>query len=86
MDKSLKEKRKIAANLDATVRMGKSGPTAALIEEIKSQLKKKDAVKVKLLGTKRDETKALSGELAERCNAELIDVRGNTVVLWKKKG
>ena len=84
MDKTLKEKRKIAHDLDATIRMGKSGVTQALIDEIKDQIKRKDAVKVKLLGTKREETKQIAGELAERCNAELIDVRGNTVVLWKK--
>ena len=84
MDKTLKEKKKVAVNLDATIRMGKSGVTQALIDEIKAQIKKKDAVKVKLLGTKREETKAIASELAERCNAELIDVRGNTVVLWKK--
>ena len=84
MSKTLKEKRKIAHDLDATVRMGKSGITQALIDEIVGQLKKKDAVKVKLLGTRREETKALANELAERCNADIIDVRGNTVVLWKK--
>ncbi|MCK5309119.1 MAG: YhbY family RNA-binding protein [Thermoplasmata archaeon] len=84
MDKTLKEKKKVAVNLDATIRMGKSGVTQALIDEIKAQIKKKDAVKVKLLGTRREETKAIASELAERCNAELIDVRGNTVVLWKK--
>ena len=84
MDKTLKDKKKTAANLEATVRMGKSGVTQALIDEIKAQIKKKDAVKVKLLGTRRDETKAIASELAERCNADLIDVRGNTVVLWKK--
>ncbi|MCK5397852.1 MAG: YhbY family RNA-binding protein, partial [Thermoplasmata archaeon] len=80
MDKTLKEKKKVAVNLDATIRMGKSGVTQALIDEIKAQIKKKDAVKVKLLGTRREETKAIASELAERCNAELIDVRGNTVV------
>ena len=84
MDKTLKDKKKVAVNLDATIRMGKSGVTQALIEEIKDQIKRKDVVKVKLLGTKREETKQIASDLAERCNAELIDVRGNTVVLWKK--
>ena len=86
MDKALKEKRKVAGTLQPTVRMGRNGLTAALVDEIKVQLKKKDAVKVKLLGTDRNETKRLSTELAERCSAEVIDVRGNTVTLWKSKG
>ena len=84
MDKNLKEKKKIGAQMEATVRMGKNGPTQALVDEIVGQIKKKDAVKVKLLGTRREETKAIAEELAQRCNAQLIDVRGNTAVLWKK--
>jgi len=84
MSTSLKEKRKMAHDLDSTVRMGKSGVTQSLIEEIKDQIKRKEAVKVKLLGTKREETKQIASDLAESCNAELIDVRGNTIVLWKK--
>ncbi len=84
MDKSLREKRSLAGKLEATVRMGKAGVTAALVEEIKGQIRKRGMVKVKLLGTRREETKQIAGELAERCNAELVDVRGNTVSLWKK--
>lgn len=84
MDRSLKEKKRTAANLEATVRMGKSGPTQALVDEIRSQIEKRDAVKVKLLGTRREETRQIASELAERCNADLIDIRGNTVVLWKR--
>ena len=84
MDKSLKEKRKIASHLQPTVRIGRSGLTGGVVEEIKIQLKNKDAVKIKLLGTDRNETKRLSQELADRCSAELVDVRGNTVTLWRK--
>ncbi|MBA3046052.1 MAG: YhbY family RNA-binding protein [Candidatus Thermoplasmatota archaeon] len=86
MDKSLKDKKIIASKLEATVRMGKSGVTVALVEEIKAQIKNKGMVKVKLLGTRREETKQIAAELAERCNAELVDVRGNTVSLFKKDG
>lgn len=81
----MREKRSIAAGLEATVRMGKAGVTQALVDEIRAQLRKKDAVKVKLLGTRREETRQIAEELAERCNAELIDVRGNTVALWKRE-
>jgi RNA-binding protein len=85
MEKSMKEKRSIAGRLEATVRMGRAGVTRALVEEIMSQVKKKGMVKVKLLGSRREETKQIAGELAERCNAELVEVRGNTVSLWKKE-
>jgi RNA-binding protein len=74
----------MASQLQPTVRVGRSGLTTAVIEEIKGQLRKRMAVKVKLLATSREITKQMSKELAERCAAELVDVRGNTVTLWRK--
>jgi RNA-binding protein len=84
LDKALKEKRKVASHLQPTVRVGRSGITTGIIEEIKGQLKNRDAVKVKLLGADRGEIKHMASELADRCGAELVDVRGNTVTLWRK--
>ena len=86
MTPTQKEKKKIAGTLQPTVRVGRSGLTAAIVEEVKAQLKKRDAVKVKVLGTTREEMKSLSIELAERAAAELVETRGNTLTLWKKGG
>ena len=85
MDRSLKDKRRVAAKLQPTVRIGRSGLTSAVVEEVKAQLKNKEAVKIKILGTGREETKRLASEIVDRCVAELVDVRGNTVTLWRKK-
>ncbi len=84
MNKALKEKRRLAGSMQPTVRIGRSGLTSAVVKEITTQLKKKQGVKIKILGTDRSETKNLSSELAERCSAEVVDVRGNTVTLWRK--
>jgi RNA-binding protein len=86
MDGSLNEKRKLAARLEASVRMGKAGVTQALVREITAQLGKKGLVKVKLLGTSREETRQIAAELAERCGADVVEVRGNTVALSRKAG
>ena len=83
MNSSLKEKKRVASQLQPSVRIGRSGLTSAVIDEIRAQLKKKEAVKVKILGAGRTEVKKIASELAERCPAELVDTRGNTVVLWK---
>ena len=83
LDKTLKEKRKVASGLQSTVRIGRSGITTGVIEEIIVQLKNRDAVKVKLLGADRGEVKVIAAELADRCKAEIVDVRGNTVTLWR---
>ncbi|KYK27884.1 MAG: hypothetical protein AYK23_02015 [Candidatus Proteinoplasmatales archaeon SG8-5] len=70
--------------MQPTVRVGRSGITSGVIDEIKGQLKNRDAVKVKLLGADRGEVKEMAAELADRCNAELVEIRGNTLALWRK--
>lgn len=85
MDKSrLKELKASAHKLQPTVRIGKSGITTAVIEELKAQVKNKKIVKVKVLGEDRHEVKRISNELSEHTGAEIIDVRGNVIVLWKE--
>ena len=81
MDRELKDKRRAASKLQPTVRIGRSGLTQAVVHEVVAQLKRKDAVKVKMLATSREETRCAAAEIAERCSAELVDVRGNTVTL-----
>lgn len=82
--KQLKELKGRAHTLQPTVRIGKSGITNSVVEELEGQMKNKHLVKVKALGCDRNEVKRISGELAERTDSEIIDVRGNVIVLWKK--
>lgn len=81
----MKEKRAVASTLEPTVRIGRSGLTNAVVEEIKSQLEKKDALKIKILGATRDEIKMISQELVKRTETELVEIRGNTITLWQKE-
>ena len=75
-ERTLKER---AHGTDATLRVGKSG-IDAVENELDSQLKERDLVKVKFLrsvrgGTTTDE---LARSLGERVDAELLETRGNT--------
>ena len=85
MDKVMKEKKAVASTLEPTVRIGKAGLTNAIVEEIKSQLEKKEALKIKVLGATRDEIKTISQELVRRTETELVEIRGNTITLWQKE-
>ena len=84
---SLQEQAKqLVRQLQPLVRIGKSGLTEGIISEITKQLKKHKLVKIKMLrpflaGHDRHEAGAL---LAAACHAELLQVVGNVVVLWKK--
>lgn len=75
-ERTLKER---AHGTDATLRVGKSG-IESVADELDSQLKERDLVKVKFLrsvrgGTTTDE---LARSLCDRVDAELIETRGNT--------
>ena len=70
--------------IDATVRVGKSG-IESVSDELDEQLKHRDVVKVKFLraargGTSTDE---LAEELAEAFAATMFEARGNTAVYYR---
>ncbi len=83
-NKTKRELRGKAQAIQPTVRVGKSGITEQLIDEIKNQLSNKNLIKIKILGCDKNEVKMIATELSSHTKSELIDVRGNTVVLWKK--
>ena len=85
MDKKMiRELRGKAQSIQPTVRVGKSGITEQIINEIANQLSKKHLIKIKALGCDKNEVKLMASDLSGHTGSELIDVRGNTIVLWKK--
>ena len=84
--KKLLELRGQAANIEAKTHVGKNGITPSLIEEINRQLKDNKLVKIKLLKSAIEEKprEDVGKELAQETHAELIEVKGNTVVLFKR--
>ena len=82
--------RRIKSALSAekpTVQVGKEGITAQLIAEICKQLDAREIIKIKILKTALHETEAktLAATIAEQTEAELVDVRGHTFMLYKHK-
>ncbi len=75
-----------AASLEATTHVGKNGITPSLVEEVSRQLKDNKLVKIKLLKSAVEAMprEELGRELAQKTSAELIEVKGNTVVLFKR--
>lgn len=76
------EMRRRAHDLDATVRVGKSG-VEAVADEVASQLDDRDMVKVKFLRAARGgtDTEELAADLADRVGATVFETRGHTAVL-----
>ncbi|RQG90209.1 YhbY family RNA-binding protein [Natrarchaeobius halalkaliphilus] len=78
------ERMRRAHDLDVTVWVGKSG-IESVVDELDDQLTNGDLVKVKFLraaraGSSTDET---AQDLADRVNADLVDTRGHTAVLYR---
>lgn len=75
-----------------TVRVGKKGLTEGLLSELDNVLRARGIVKVKLLknfreafGIERDSKSAIAAKLAEALGAEVVDVRGYTIILRRRK-
>ena len=72
-------------DFDVSVRIGKSGITPALIEEVKAQLNKKNLVKIKAnkgLFEKGD-MKDVWAYISSETSSTVVLARGNVAVLWK---
>lgn len=80
------ERKAEATSIEPTIHVGKSG-IDVVVEELKTQLKNRNIVKVKILKSAFIETgkKELAEKLANLSNSELIEVRGNTAVFCRKR-
>ncbi|MCW4035087.1 MAG: YhbY family RNA-binding protein [Candidatus Bathyarchaeota archaeon] len=71
----------------ATVHVGKEGATAQVIVEVAKQLEAREMIKAKILKTalQEEEAKNIAAKIAEQTEAELVEVRGHTFLLFKRK-
>ena len=85
-----KMKRRIKGALSAerpTVHVGKEGATAQIISEVSKQLDTREMIKAKILKSalKDEEAKNIAAKIAEQTESELVEVRGHTFLLYKRK-
>jgi len=85
-----KMKRRLKHELSAerpTVWVGKEGSTPQIMNEISRQLEQHEVVKAKILQTalKETQTKEIATKIAEQTESTLIEVRGHTFILYKKR-
>jgi RNA-binding protein len=85
-----KMKRRIKRALSAerpTVHIGKEGATTQIIKEVAKQLDTREMIKAKILKSalKDEETKNIATKIAEQTDSELVEVRGHTFLLYKRK-
>jgi len=85
-----KFKRRIKREMSAekpSIWIGKDGATNQIADEISRQLDQKEIVKIKALKTalRDEEAKTVAARIAQQTEATLIDVRGHTFVLYRRR-
>ena len=78
--------RKKANALKAELSIGKNAISEANVLELEKRLKKRELVKIRVLQSVQADRKRIAEKIAEDTNSKLVEVKGNTTVLWKKKG
>lgn len=75
-----------AANgLDPVFQIGKGGIEPQLVKAVDDCLAKRELVKLRLLETAPEDPKEASAQLAAACKAQVVQVIGRVVVLFRRK-
>lgn len=73
-----------ANNLNSIIQIGKDGISQGLIEQTEKSLENHELVKGRVLNNSLVDAKEAANELAQKCEAELIQVIGNVFVLFRR--
>jgi RNA-binding protein len=83
-------KRRIKRRLSGekpTIWIGKNRVSQELLKEIEKQLDKREMIKIKILKSalQEDEAKQIASRIVEQTDASLVEVRGHTFMLYKRR-
>ncbi|CCD07021.1 TPA: ribosome assembly RNA-binding protein YhbY [Legionella pneumophila] len=85
MDTSFKQSLKAKAHhLKPVVLLGAKGLTEAIVAETNVALLAHELIKVKINGAEKEDRMQMAEELCEQLHAELVQMIGNTLVLYRK--
>ncbi|MCC3375645.1 ribosome assembly RNA-binding protein YhbY [Cohnella sp. REN36] len=73
-----------AHHLTPIFQVGKGGTNDHLIRHIEEALEVRELIKVSILNNNDDDRHEIASELSERSGAELVQVIGKTIVLYKE--
>lgn len=75
--------RSIAMTIQPTTHIGKNGITDEVINQISKQLQAHELIKINVLKNCDFSAKEIAGEVAEAAGAEVVQVLGNKITLYK---
>lgn len=74
----------LAMNIEPIFNVGKSSVTPEFIEGIREALEKRELIKIGVLKNCADDPKELAHLIAERSGAQVVQVIGKKIVLYKE--
>ena len=85
MDTSFRKSLKAQAHhLKPVVLLGAKGLTKSIIAETDVALFAHELIKVKINGAEKDDRMSMANELCQQLHATLVQVIGNTVIIYRK--
>lgn len=86
MDTSFKQSLKAQAHhLKPVILLGAKGLTDAVIAETDLALNAHELIKVKINGAEKEDRVAITSSLCQQLGAELVQMIGNTAIIYRKK-
>ena len=76
--------RSIAQTIQPVTQIGKGGISDNLIVSLSDALEARELIKISVLNNIDEDAKALAVSLAEQLNAEVVEVIGKKIVLYRK--
>ena len=76
--------RSLAVNEQPIFQIGKGGVNENLIIQLNDALEARELIKIRVLNNSDDDAKGIAPQLAAATGAELIQVIGHNIVLYKK--
>ncbi|CAH0121019.1 MULTISPECIES: ribosome assembly RNA-binding protein YhbY [unclassified Paenibacillus] len=76
--------RSLAHHLNPIFQVGKGGTNDQLVRHIEEALEARELIKVSVLNNSTEDPHEIAPELADKSGAELVQVIGKTIVLYKE--
>lgn len=70
--------------LDASLKLGKGGPTPAFFVELNKLLRAHELVKLRFLGAERDEREVLCAQIADEGRCVCVGAVGHTALFYRQ--
>lgn len=82
--KQKRQLRALAHNLNPIFQIGKSGITPDMTKGISDALEKRELIKISILQNCLEEKDYIADLLSKRTRSELVQIIGNTIVLYRQ--